>query len=373
MTRVEQLVRVGSPAHTKNAIGAAHIEIRESITAIDRTSWNHLCQPRQFCTYEYMTALEASGLECQYLYALAISDGEMVGAALATTWKIRLPLGISFRVTTMGTPVNTGLPLMLAAVPDAIKMRHDLVTALEQASMKRGVRLFVGRDFPTHDYLPELSLDRLYNCAHLDLVWEDFEQYLAQHPKRKSIRRDLRSLEKAGYTLEIRTGQTLSRNEAQRLHALWLQLYWKHHSPDQIMVTVEFFQQMSQLDHAVYLLLCKDGRIDAFDLCFILGSQLESTYCGVDLGATGRLSVHRAMGYQIVRYAVGRSLSSINFGISNEQGKIEMGCRLESCYAWMAGNPKWLGGGLRMILHKFVLTHESSKPTQRAQVEEGKT
>ena len=367
MTRVEQLVRVGSPTRKKNTIGAAHIETRESITEIDRKSWNHLCQQRQFCTYEYMSALEASGLECQYLYALAISDGEVVGAALATTWKIRLPLGITFRVTTMGTPVNTGLPLILAAVPNSIKMRHDLITALEQASMKRGVRLFVGRDFPTSDYLSASLLDPLYHCAHLELPWTEFEQYLTLHPKRKSIRRDLRSLEKAGYTLEIRTAKTLSMNEAKRLHALWLQLYWKHYSPDQIMVTEEFFLQMSQLDHAVYLLLHKNGRIDAFDLCFRLGDQLESTYCGVDLDSIGRLSVHRAMGYQIVRYALDERLSSINFGISNEQGKVEMGCHLETCYAWMEANPKWLGRLLRMILHKFVLKSELNKPTPDSQ------
>ena len=198
----------------------------------------------------------------------------------------------------------------------------------------------------------------------MELPWTDFEQYLEQHPKRKSIRRDLRSLEKAGYCLDIREGQALSTDEAQRLHALWLQLYRKHHSPDQIMVTEDFFLQMSQLDHAVWLLLRKEGRIDAFDLCFVLGDHLESTYCGVDLEATSRLSIHRAMGYHIVRHAIGKGLRSINFGISNEQGKVEMGCRLQACYAWMQANPKWLGRLLRMILHRFVLKHDQDKLAQ---------
>lgn len=365
MTRMEQVVRVGLPASTNDTTWAAeHIEIKDSIATIDRTSWNQLCKPHQFCSHEYMAALEASGLECQYLYALAISNGELVGAAVATLWRIHLPYGMSLRVTTLGTPVNTGLPLMLAVTANSISLRYGLVAALERASIKRGVRLFVGRDFPTSDYLHKQALDKLYSCAHLELPWTDFEQYLEQHPKRKSIRRDLRSLEKAGYCLDIREGQALSTDEAQRLHALWLQLYRKHHSPDQIMVTEDFFLQMSQLDHAVWLLLRKEGRIDAFDLCFVLGDHLESTYCGVDLEVTSRLSIHRAMGYHIVRHAIGKGLRSINFGISNEQGKVEMGCRLQACYAWMQANPKWLGRLLRMILHRFVLKHDQDKLAQ---------
>lgn len=374
MKRVEQVVRSGFPSRTEDiAEAAVLIDIRDSIATIDRTSWNQLCHPHQFCSYEYMAALEASGLECQYLYALAISNGEMVGAAVATIWRIHLPYKASLRVTTMGTPVNTGLPLMLAATPNSTSLRYRLVAALEQASMKHGVRLFVGRDFPAPDYLQKLPLDKLYNCAHLELTWADFGQYLMQHPKRKRLRRDMRALEKAGYTVDVREGQALSLDEAQRLHALWLQLYQKYRSPDQIMVPQDFFLHMGQLKHAVWLLLRKDGRIDAFDLCFTLGDHLESTYCGVDLQATGRLPIHRVMGYQIVRHAISKGMRSINFGISNEQGKIEMGCRLEACYTWVQANPKWLGWLLRSFLQRLVLKNDQDTLTAESLPEQGRS
>ena len=346
MQLIQRDLQVGS----KDSI--VHIEIRDTIATIDRVVWDRLCGSSQFCRHNYMTALENSGLDCQYLYALAMSQGELIGAAIATTWCINLPGKLSLRCCAMGTPVNTGLALMQAPGTD---LRYELVSALERSSAKRGVRIFIGRDFPDPDYLQQVRLDKFYNCAHLELPWGDFEQYLAQLPKRKGVRRDIRALEKAGYILEVRERKPLSEDEAQRLYHLWLQLYWKHRSPDQIMMTEAFFQQMSQLDHAVWLLLHKEGRIDAFDLCFVLGDQLESTYCGIDLAATGRLSVHRAMGYQIVRYAISRGLHSINFGISNEQGKVEMGCRLEACYAWMIANPKWLSSPLRLLMQRFVL------------------
>lgn len=365
MVITHQELQAGKPVCTK-----IHFEIRDTIASIDRATWDLLCGPSQFCQHSYMSALEASGLDCQYLYVLAMSKGELIGAAIATIWRLSLPGRLSLRLTTMGTPVNTGLALIQAPGRD---LRYELVAALERASVKRGVRIFIGRDFPDAVYLQQVRLNKIYNCAHLSLPWADFEQYLAQLPKRKSVRRDIRVLEKAGYILEVREGKPLSADEAQRLYHLWLQLYWKHHSPDQIMVTKAFFLQMSQLDHAVWLLLRKDERIDAFDLCFVLGEQLESTYCGVDLAATSRLSVHRAMGYQIVRHAISRGLRSINFGISNEQGKVAMGCRLKPCYAWVAASPKWLSRPLYLFMQRFVLEQDSQpgKATAETSTMEG--
>ncbi|GAA3582651.1 hypothetical protein GCM10023078_08130 [Gibbsiella greigii] len=344
------------------AEGALRIEFRHSVADIDAQDWDRLCQPHQFCRHDYMTALEASGLDCRFLYALAITPAGLAGIGIATQWSIAMPCRLSLSTTTLGTPVNTGLPLMIAPWAEPAAVSQKLVQALAAQSGKQGSRLFIGRDFPEARFLGPTRLDRLYACAHLDLAWPDFETYLAGQPKRKSLRRDIRSLGKAGYELEIRKGQRLSEEEALRLHALWLQLYKKYQSPDQIMVTKAFFLEMSRLEHAVWLLLRKDGRIDAFDMCFTLGDTLESTYCGVDFEQTGRLSVHRVMGYEIVRYALEQGLRSINFGISNEQSKVDMGCRLETCYAWFKANPSWLGFLFRPLIFKFVLENEEVTP-----------
>ncbi|MDQ9126148.1 GNAT family N-acetyltransferase [Serratia fonticola] len=197
----------------------------------------------------------------------------------------------------------------------------------------------------------------------MDFTWPSFDQYLASRSKSKSMRRDLRAIEKAGYTLETRQGVRLGDGEAQHLLQLWLQLYNKHRSPDQILVTEAFFHQMSRLEHAVWLLLRKDGIIHAFDLCFALGDTLESTYCCVDFSTTGRLAVHRVMGYEIIRYAIQQGFKTINFGISNEQSKVEAGCELRTHYAWIEAYPKWLGTMLRPLLLKAIL-EESTAPGQ---------
>ncbi|RTW74047.1 GNAT family N-acetyltransferase [Pseudomonas aeruginosa] len=327
----------------------------ESVDQVGRKSWDALCASRQYCRYDYMQALESSGLDCRFLYAVALDDSAVIAVALATLWRIPLLGGLGVRVLTTGSPVNTGSPLIVAAGIDPEQVAEPLLRAMEAKAAELGVHLFVGRDLPTADFANLPRLERLYACAYLELVWSDFERYLVSRRKSKSIRRDMRAIEKAGYVLEVRKGRRLSEDEAERLQQLWLQLYHKHRSPDQILITKAFFQRMSELDHAIWLLLLKDGHIQAFDLCFALGDTLESTYCGVDLVSSGRLAVHRVMGYEIVRYAIQEGFRTVNFGISNEQSKVEGGCRLRVQYAWVEAYPKWLGGILRPIALKAIL------------------
>lgn len=344
-----------------------NIQFVDSATRIGQESWDVLCTSQQYCQYNYQVALEASGLDCQFIYAVARDDSGILGIALATLWRIPIVGRMTIRVLTTGSPVNTGSPVMLAPQADAEQIAGALLRAMESKAAELGVRLFVGRDLPSDDFCGLPHLERLYACAYLDLPWIDFEQYLASRRKSKSMRRELRAVEKSGYILETRRGVRLSDQEASRLYQLWLQLYNKHRSPDQILITETFFHRMSELEHAVWLLLRKDGEIYAFDLCFALGDTLESTYCGVDFISTSRLAIHRVMGYEIIRFAIRQGFTTINFGISNEQSKVEAGCQLRTHYAWIEAYPKWLGAMLRPVLLKAIL----QESTVTAPSEEG--
>lgn len=141
-------------------------------------------------------------------------------------------------------------------------------------------------------------------------------------------------------------------------YQLWLQLYEKHRSADQIKITPQFFIEVSKLPNCVLLTQKKDDRIEAFDLCFALGDTLESTYCGVNFKDTGRLPIHRVMGYHIVRYALASGFRHVNFGISNDASKVAMGCRLEEKLAWLHVNPAWITSGVRWVIQKFIIHHE---------------
>lgn len=355
MQGIDRRLVLGNARQTMTESSHINIIFVDSVARVGKDAWDTLCAPHQYCRYDYMAALEASNLDCSFIYAIAQNTVRIVGIAVATLWKIPLLGKMAIRVLTTGSPVNTGSPLMLSPEADVVNISGILLRAMEKKASELGVRLFVGRDLPTADFAKLPHLERLYLCAWLELTWTDFEQYLSSRSKRKSLRREMRAIENVGYTLEIRQGHRVTREEAQRLHQLWLQLYNKHRSADQIFVTKEFFLEISVLEHAVWFLLRKDGVIHAFDLCFALGDILESTYCGVDFSLTGNLAVHRIMGYEIVRYAIEKRFSAINFGISNEQSKIDAGCKFRTQYAWIEAYPKWLGTMLRPVLLKAVL------------------
>ncbi|QPF73202.1 GNAT family N-acetyltransferase [Roseateles sp. DAIF2] len=353
------------PRPAREAAPGLAIELHDSVAGIGPQVWQAWITPQQYFRYDYMQALEASRLDCRFVYAVAREAGEVVGLMLAAIWRVRLPLGLSLRVMSTGSPLNIGLPLMPEPAKTGEGLARALLEALRGRAGELGVRLFVGRDLPCADFGRLPGLLRLYDCAWLTLRWPDFEAYLASRPRRKSLRRDLRAVEKAGFELELREeGVGPTPEEARHLHRLWLQLYDKHRSPDQLYLSEEFFMQMAGLPHAVWLLLRNlDGEIVAFDLCFALGDTLESTYCGVDLERCARLPVHRVMGYEIVRYALRRPrLRRINFGISNVQSKQDAGCEMLPQYGWIETRPRWLGALLRPLLLRFVLADSQPSP-----------
>lgn len=333
------------------------ISIHTSIRCIGRDAWDSLCPEPAFFKYDYMLALESSDMPCDYLYAVEHDGSELICAAVASLWSLQVTSRQSFRVCTLGTPLNTGLAVSTRERFRRPEITLKLMRALARHANKQGVRVFIGRDFIESD-LPDEQLFKLYNCATLDIRWTSFSDFISSIRNPKSARRDIRSVTKSGYVLHVQVGQAISSSDAERLHQLWLQLYEKHRSADQIKITPQFFMGVSKLPHCVLFTLEKDDRVEAFDLCFALGDTLESTYCGVNLKDTGRLPIHRVMGYHIVRHALESGFRHVNFGISNEASKVAMGCRLEEKLAWLHVKPAWITSGVRWIIQKFIIDHE---------------
>lgn len=331
--------------------------IHESIHDVDKTAWRSSCPDSTFCQPEYFQALESSGLPCRYLYATGYEGQKIICMAVATIWPITIASRLSFRVCTLGTPLNTGLAVLTRSgdlQPDIILA---IMQALAQRAREQGVRIFVGRDFGD-DFPRQEQLIKLYDCATLDIRWANFNDYVSSLPNPKSTRRDIKSLTREGYHVEVARGSAIGTTEADCLLRLWLQLYNKHRSPDQIMVTASFFQEISRLEHCIFFLLRKNDQIHAFDVCFALGKTLESTYCGVNLVELGRLPAHRVMGHEIVRHAIENGFEQVNFGISNLASKVAMGCRRHALHGWLQVTPAWGSRFVRWVMQKHVIDHE---------------
>ena len=337
---------------------ALDIRMLNSVADIDRDIWTQLLPEGHFAKHSYMMALEQSRLDCRFSYAILYVERKAVAILIATQWPLQLPLGLGLQVMTTGTPVNTGSPLLTRDEDQRAQYLALLLPVMQQQGKRSGARLFLGRDLDKEDCRVIRDVQKLYNCAFLSLDWPDFESYLAalNKSRRKSIRRDIAAIERAGFELDVQIGELQDAEDVRQLQPLWQQLYRKHHSPDQIYLGDDYFRLIAKQPHAIWFLLRQNGRLCAFDLCFNHGDLLESTYCGLDIETCSRLPVHKVMGYEIIRYAIKHpELKVINFGISNEQTKLEAGCYFVMQYAQIRIFPSFLHKLLLPLVKRLLL------------------
>jgi phytoene dehydrogenase-like protein len=316
------------------------VEVADTVTVFASSEWDALLVPTDYFRHGYLSALEASGLDCQFHYAVLRAGRAIIG--LGFGYLVRFDLGRwRPKVWLAGSPVNLGYPFAFAAGFDTPEVQYRLQAALFERARLVGALYFLLRDLPASDPgkpsavaapLRLLSIP-LHCTAILPLPVSNFEAYLAglKGSRRKSVRRDIRAVEEAGLHLSI---ERPSQGLVLRLLELWLPLYRKYHDPDQIRLTEGYFHAMTMRPEAVFLLLWQGETLVAFDLCLWLGSRLSSIFSGIDSARTGDLPVHRYMGYAIVRHAIATGCTAVDFGISNEEEKARMGCRLEMLYGY---------------------------------------
>ena len=333
---------------------AAHVlalETQDSITRFPAAEWDALLAPTDYFKHGYLAALEDSGLDCHFHYAVLRDGGKLVGLSFGCDMRFKFGL-LRPKIWLGGSPVNLGEPFAFAPGHDTPEARHRLQEALFAKARQDRALYFVLRDFVSSgpdasgtSFAPALRLSPLplHRTALLPLEFSDFEGYLAglKGSRRKSARRDIRAVEAAGFRLSIeRPAAAL----APRLLELWLNLYDKYRDPDQIRLTEGYFRAMAERPEAVFLLLWRGDELVAFDLCLRLGKLLSSVFSGVDPEETREQPVHRYMGYAIVRHAIASGCRRIDFGISNEAAKERMGCRLELLYGQARLVPALLHG-----------------------------
>jgi phytoene dehydrogenase-like protein/predicted N-acyltransferase len=340
------------------------MRVLQDLGDIPAQAWNRLVQPEQYFRHDYLMSLTRSRLDCEYRFAIAeTKDGVQ---AFAFGYLMRFPLlpGVRVKVFIGGSPVNIGLPFACDPCLPAPQVLEQLTQTLLAEARHQGALFFVVRDFaegktPTIDAaaarLGLVSMP-LHACAWLNSAWADFDTYLAalRGANRKAIRRDLRTVEDAGFVLKVQRGTELDFDPAE-IQPLWEAIYRRHDDRDQVYLPPDYFRAMAELPHAVFFLLQRDDRPVAFDLCFALGSVLESVHCGLDYGVGNNLPIHRYMSHRITGYAIEQGFSQVNFGISNEATKQRTGCRLEMQHAYVRAVPPWLNqlGASRLVTRLY--------------------
>ncbi|MFE0021182.1 GNAT family N-acetyltransferase [Amycolatopsis sp. NPDC059021] len=304
---------------------------------VDESAWAGLRYPEPPHTTAYLSAIAAADLDCAFRFFTMRRNGILVAAAYGclVDYPVLGPLHVPVFVG--GSPVNLGPPFYFASADIAVEALEVLASAVldEAAAMRAKVVLLrdfwePGPDEVCGDPLRALGFRRttVFADAVLTVDWPDFDGYLASLPAktRKGLRRDARQVVAAGYRVEIHR-DPLPADKLATMQRLWNNLYEKYRDPDQIFLTTDYFRRVTALPETVVLLAHHGETLVGFDLLLARHGTLESTYSGLDHDQVGKVSLHRHMGQQIIRFAISGGFRTVDFGISNEAAKARVGCR----------------------------------------------
>jgi uncharacterized protein len=350
------------------------VKVVPTIEQIDSDTWTRLVAGEDYFNLAYLQAVERSRLPCRWRYAVAEQDGQVVGASFGYLY--RLPLWGRYGVRTFvsGTPLNVGLPIVVAPGIARPPVARALAGALLGAAQAARARLAVFRDLWPGGPLEELgpALEALecrpvfaYRNARLEIRWASFEEYLDafRSKVRNAIRKDLRTLEERGYEWTLLSGEGASAR-AEELLSLWEQVNARHHDRDQIPLNVDYFREVTMLTNAVVLGLLRRGSLTGFSLLFAHGRLLEATFCGVDYQAAGSDPVQRASMSAVARYAIEQGFAELDYGISNDTVKSRMGSTFRSLYWFARPVP---GALAKLPLERLALRgYQADEPLVRA-------
>ncbi|GAA3850952.1 hypothetical protein GCM10022243_15960 [Saccharothrix violaceirubra] len=172
--------------------------------------------------------------------------------------------------------------------------------------------------------------------ATMPLEYEDFDGYLGSlsTSNRSNARRDIRSFERSGATVEARRGLAGSVD----LVAPLLGNVQGHHGADPSVAGAAGYLRLCAAggldDQAVVFLARLDGRPVAFSLAYEFGGRLWMRVVGLDYDRAPACGAYfTTYFYEPVRYALARGLREIDFGMESFEGKLRRGARLRPQWA----------------------------------------
>lgn len=353
---------------------AITIQIADHLDQVTSSSWNSLCQPDDYFTADYLHALAHAGLDCSFRYFIAQQAGQIVGITFGYFMHFPLLGPLQPLIFIAGSPVNLGFPFAFQKESQKEEIFLQLIQAMIADARKHHAAILNIRDlYAEHLETYNPTLKRLgfrhmplFQRAWLDIQWHTFEEYLANFraSPRRNIVRDIRTINDNGYQPMITAG-----SEAQPYLAdmarLFEYIFLKYRDRDQLFLPMSYFQAITALPECVAFLLFQNEQLAAFALGFERDSILETNYGGIDTTLTGKDPAHRYVEYEIIRYAISRGLKAIDFGVSNEENKMRLGCSLQGLSGSICPLSALSSAMMRLHVDRLLLPEYGFKVTPK--------
>lgn len=352
-----------------------------SIADIGAARWDALF-PNALEPYDYLAAVEASGLEgFRWRYVLvedgmrllAVAPGFLTSYALETTLTgagrrladgVRrvLPHALTLNLACLGSPctetLSVGYAPQLSAAERALMLRR-LLGAFETEAREEGCGLLGVKDVPEPDRpfwdgvagsvgyrsIPGLPV------AHLDIDFPDLETYLGRLSPgtRKDMRRKLRALDHVRVEVRASLDGVLD-----RVMDLYRQTRARAEMQFEALTPAYFVGVIRQMPtRAFYVLYYAGDELLAANLLLQDGATLLDKFFCMDAARGRAFSLYFLSWFTNVRLCLERGLVRYQSGQAAYENKLRLGSRLTPTSMYFRHRNPMLNGALQLVAPLF--------------------
>jgi predicted N-acyltransferase len=264
---------------------------------------------------------------------------KLVGAVRAVA-----PRFLVFKTLFCGSPFGEqGLLGLAADVCDKEAMVQAMARELKAICKRRGLALLIFKDFSDAD-TPVLDLlhgqgffkTDSFPSAIIDLPYKTFDDYLASlgNGARKDLRRKLKKARAAG---ALTTQVVESVDEIiDDIYRLYMNTYNAGATKFE-KLTKEFFLKAAEKagPGCRYFLYYINGKLAAFNLCFVHGDLLIDKFIGFDYDIARQYSLYFVSWCVNIQWCIENGITGYQVGQTDYDPKTYLGCRLVPLYAYV--------------------------------------
>ncbi|MFA5144704.1 MAG: GNAT family N-acetyltransferase [Candidatus Omnitrophota bacterium] len=338
-------------------------KVVNSVTDIGKDDWDSVFGdiPEG---YQFYKAIEESGLEdftfyyislyqedtCLLIAPLFIADFNLDIAVSGVMEKIiRLirrfsPGFLVLKTLFCGSPFREhGILGIRKAVEDKEGLINELIKVVDKFSAVKGASFIIFKDFLGGEPLLPASLGtrgffkvKSFPSAVTELNFNSFDEYLSSlgHSTRKSLRRKL----KKAYSQADIMVKIVDRADdlIDDLHRLYVNTY--HNGATKFeKLTKEFFINAGRdlYPHAKFFLYYVNGKLGAFNLCFVYKDLFIDKFIGFDYDISNQYSLYFVSWCFNIEWCIKNSIRSYQSGQTDYCPKARLGGKLIPLYAYL--------------------------------------
>jgi len=342
------------------------MKVKNSIRQVDRAAWEQLRDCDNMLTDpDYMQAVEKAQIfECEHRYfefyeceqiicsmsgVILLNDAGYLCKGISTKiisfLRRFFPKFLMIRTLEIGSPINSGMTISTRDDINAAQL-SIIVDLLKKYSRDERISIIVFRDFNRDEVLIEsvlqqMGLISLFNMptGRMDIVWDSFEQYMADLKKRyrsdarrkmnNKSKHDIRtSFSNDANALDLtKTYTSLFENVRARSEEYQREIIGEQYH-------IEMYNHLKEQN--CWLRYFKDDELVAFSHFIVYKGVMKGQFVGMDYETSHKAMLYFNFIYDSIRHAIENDIRTIEAGPTTYEAKSSSGFSIlpQRMYIW---------------------------------------